>query len=115
YPHIDLTWGIAAAFSSKGALLRRIHGGNPDCPFDQPGEDCAVVRGLIDVMARWTATGTCRPLPRPLLTHDARCFDAEHLREAVSWALRPCPGGPPLMTEGRHGGLRIHPDARDLI
>jgi tetratricopeptide (TPR) repeat protein len=116
YPDLDLAYGLAPGLTSKAALLRQIRGGNSMCPFDSEGEDCQAVRILLGVLGRWAATGTRRPLPErliPILASEN--IDSPHLNEAISWALRPVPAGPPLASRPESCFLQLHEDARELV
>jgi tetratricopeptide (TPR) repeat protein len=104
YPGVDFRQGIAAAFTAVGALLVRLRGGDPDCPFDPEGADCSIARAVVAVAIDWAGTGSLRPLTIANLLNLAQQrrglsepSDPQHLASAVNWAARPVVQGAALL------------------
>lgn len=103
YPGVDFQHGIAAAFTSAAALVRRLRDGYDQCP-DEPAEDCPVARTLVQAALEWHATDTTVPPSVPELVNvlraDPELLDEptdDHILAALDWAAAPVHEGSSLL------------------
>ncbi|WP_074305911.1 tetratricopeptide repeat protein [Mycobacteroides abscessus] len=125
YPELDLSEGLAPAFTNTTTLLRRLRGGNHDCPHDPAADQCALARTIVEIALEWACTDIGRPLPVNRLIVLARqrpggrqSSDPSHLASAVKWAVTPVIGGAALLvlttdTDGEQH-LAAHPAIVDI-
>src|SRR4051812_12145852 len=107
YPGVDLSEGIAAAFTAAAALLIRLRAGDSACPFEPGGGDCTLARPVVEVAIDWGRTGTPRPLPMQRLADlvgqrlgRPQQLDSSHLAHVVTWATTPVVEGVSLLRPG---------------
>jgi tetratricopeptide (TPR) repeat protein len=112
YPGLDFAEGIAGTFTVAATLLRRLHGGNDQCPYEPDGDDCAFSRAIVEAAAEWASTDIGAPLPAHQLTHLARQrlgerqpIEPAHVADALTWATSKIVGGASLLVAatGRGG------------
>jgi len=76
YPEVDFSEGIGAAFTVLPSLLRRLAGGDNECPYESNGADCTVARAVANIAIGWAGTGTSRDLRTDTLSRLACVFRA---------------------------------------
>lgn len=104
YPDVDFSEGLAPAFTNTTTLLRRLRGGNHDCPYDPTADQCALAGVIIEIALEWAGTGIGRPLPVDRLITLAQQRSGgrqgshhSHLASALEWATSPVIGGASLL------------------
>ncbi|MGR7023053.1 tetratricopeptide repeat protein [Geodermatophilus sp. URMC 62] len=107
YPGVDVSEGIAAAFTAAAALRIRKNAGVATCPFEPGGGDCTLARPVVEVTIDWGRTGTPRPLPIDYLPElvgqrlgRPQQIDRAHLTHVIEWAATPIPQGASLLRRG---------------
>jgi tetratricopeptide (TPR) repeat protein len=104
YPEIDFTEGIAATFAATAALLAKKRGGFHGCPWEAPGDECALAQAVVGVAVEWSATDIEHPISLTRLRAltrgrpGGRNVAGDHLREVLNWATAGVLGGQSLLT-----------------
>lgn len=104
YPEVDFSEGIAPAFTNTTTLLRRLRGGNHECPYDPAADQCVLARAIVEIALEWACTDIERPLPVKRLIALAQqrsggrqSSDPSHMASALKWATSPVIGGASLL------------------